>query len=244
MSGSRPKVLASSETIGATSEPTVGSRTRFRRRRVNTMVVETDCAPEPAANSSKTLASGRWGGTGRTTRTGTGPSSTRAAGAQVLHGVGPLGRADIGRIALEGGVGDVVGQVQPVPQRAQLRLGHLLDLVGGVARLDLRSERPPLDRLGQDDRRRPSLLGGQLVGGIELAVVVAAAGQRTSSSSLRSSTILRSRGSGRRSAPGCRRRTRWPASGTRRPPWCSSGRAGRRRRPGRAARPSASPRSP
>ena len=41
------------------------------------MVVETACLPEPAANSSNTLASGRRDGCGRTTRTGTGPARTR-----------------------------------------------------------------------------------------------------------------------------------------------------------------------
>ncbi len=97
---------------------------------------------------------------------------------QVLHGVGSLGRPDVGRVSLERRVGDVVGQIQAVAQRAELRLGHLLDLVRGVARLDLGPERPALDRLGQDDRRRAPLLGGQLVGGVELAVVVPAPGQR------------------------------------------------------------------
>ena len=102
----------------------------------------------------------------------------RGPGAQVLHGVGALGGADIGRVALQGGVGDVVGHVQAVAQRAHLRLGHLLDLVRGVARLDLGPERPALDRLGQNDGGRALLLGGQLVGGVELAVVVPAAGER------------------------------------------------------------------
>ena len=41
------------------------------------MVVDTDCLPEPAANSSNTLASGRSAGAGRTTRTGSGPARTR-----------------------------------------------------------------------------------------------------------------------------------------------------------------------
>jgi hypothetical protein len=41
------------------------------------MVVDTDCVPEPAANSSNTLASGRPGWAGRTVRMGTGPFSTR-----------------------------------------------------------------------------------------------------------------------------------------------------------------------
>ncbi len=66
---------------------------------------------------------------------------------------------------------------QPVAQGEQLGLGHLLDLVGGVAGLDLGTERPSLDRLGQDGGRRPDVLGGGLVGGVQLAVVVAAPGQ-------------------------------------------------------------------
>ena len=178
MIGSSPKVRASSETMGATSEPMVGSRTRLRSRRANTMVVETACVPDPAANSSKALASGRSAGVGTHHADGERAVQHPAAGPQVLHGVGALGRADVGRVALEGGVGDVVGQVQPVAEGTQLRLGHLLDLVCGVARLDLGAERPALDRLGQDDGRCALLLGGQLVGGVELAVVVPAAGQR------------------------------------------------------------------
>ena len=245
MSGSSPKVRASSETIGATSEPTVGSRTRLRSSRANTMVVDTDCLPEPGGELLEDLGVGS-----QRRRRPDHPDGQRAVedaapGPQVLHGVGALGGADVGRVALERGVGDVVGQVQAVAQRAQLGLGHLLDLVRGVARLDLGAERPPLDRLGQDDGRGAPLLGGQLVGGVELAVVVAAAGERHAArrrSGPRPSCA--GGGRGRRSAPGCRPPTRRPASGTRRRPSCSSGRAGRRRRPWPAARPSASPRSP
>ena len=66
---------------------------------------------------------------------------------------------------------------QPVPEGQQLGLGHLLDLVGGVPGLDLGTQRPPLDGLGQDGGRRTHVLGGRLVGGIQLAVVVPAPGQ-------------------------------------------------------------------
>ena len=69
-------------------------------------------------------------------------------------------------------------QVQPVSQHPELLLGHLLDLVGGVARLDLGPERPTLDGLRQDRRRGPDLFCRRLVGGVELAVVVAATRQR------------------------------------------------------------------
>ena len=68
-------------------------------------------------------------------------------------------------------------EVQALAQREQLGVGQLLDLVGGVAPLDLGAERPALHRLGEDHRRRAGLLGGGLVGGVELAVVVPAARQ-------------------------------------------------------------------
>ena len=135
--------------------------------------------PTRPAGRRRPWGRGAAGGLGRTTRAGTGPFSTCAPGHQVLVGLGALGRPVVRReVASRRDVGDLLGQVEPVPQRQQLGLGHLLDLVGGVAGLDLGAERPALDRLGQDDGRRAALLGGQLVGGVELAVVVAAAGQR------------------------------------------------------------------
>ena len=68
-------------------------------------------------------------------------------------------------------------EVQPLAQRQQLLVGHLLDLVRGVAALDLGAERPALHGLGEDDRRRAFLLGGRLVRGVQLPVVVAASRQ-------------------------------------------------------------------
>ena len=101
-----------------------------------------------------------------------------ATGAQVLHGIGSLGGPHIGRVTLQGGVWNVVGQIQPIPQGPQLGLGHLLDLMRGVTGFDLGPQRPTLDRLGQDHGGRAPLFGGQLVGGIELAIVVPAPGER------------------------------------------------------------------
>ena len=54
----------------------------------------------------------------------------------------------------------------------QLRAGHLLDLVGGIAGLDLGPERPTLDGLGQDGRGGTRVLDGGTVGGVELPVIV------------------------------------------------------------------------
>ncbi len=179
MIDSSPKVRASSATIGATSGPIVGSRTRFRSSRAKAIVVDTDWLPDPASRSAIDLGVGEGRGAPPDHPRRDRSVQHRAPGHQVLVGLGALGRPVVrGQVGLEERVGDLLGQVEPVPQREQLGLGHLLDLVGGVARLDLGAERPALDRLGQDDRGRAALLGGQLVGGVELAVVVAAARQR------------------------------------------------------------------
>jgi hypothetical protein len=92
-------------------------------------------------------------------------------------GLGAGGRPVVRRqVGVQGVVGDLGLQVETVAQGDQLRPGHLLDLVGGVAGLDLWAEGPPLDGLGQDDRRRTAVgIGGQLVRRVQLPVVVPAA---------------------------------------------------------------------
>ena len=65
-------------------------------------------------------------------------------------------------------------QLDPVAEDLQLGLGQLLGLVGDVASLDTRSERPALDRLGQDHGGSALRLGRGLVGRVDLAIVVAA----------------------------------------------------------------------
>ena len=68
-------------------------------------------------------------------------------------------------------------------------------------------ERPALDRLGQDHRRGAALLGGGLVGGVELLVVVAAAGQVAQVVvATGARPACAGAGRARRSARGCRRR--------------------------------------
>ena len=71
-----PNVRASSGMIGTTREPTLGSRCRFRSRRVKAIVVDTSCLPDPASTSSNGLSSGIASGLRMfTRRSGTGPSS-------------------------------------------------------------------------------------------------------------------------------------------------------------------------
>ncbi len=107
------------------------------------------------------------------------PAEGAASRDEVLVHRRSLRRAVVGRLlGVEGLVGDLVLQAQPGAQHPELLLGHLLDLVRGVARLDLGPERPSLDGLREDGGRRADLLGGGLVGGVELAVVVPAAWQR------------------------------------------------------------------
>jgi hypothetical protein len=70
-------------------------------------------------------------------------------------------------------------QIETVAQHLQLIVRHLLDLVGGVASLDLGAERPALHGLGEDDRgcSGAQVLHRRAVGGVELAIVVTAAGK-------------------------------------------------------------------
>ncbi len=76
------------------------------------------------------------------------------------------------RRVLQLGVGD--RQLEAVAEDLELGLAELLRLVGDVARLDARAEGPALDGLRQDHRRRADVLRRRLVGGVDLAVVVAA----------------------------------------------------------------------
>jgi hypothetical protein len=72
---------------------------------------------------------------------------------QVLDLLGVLAGVDVGRqVALELLVGDV--EVEPVAEGLERLRRQLLHLVDGVAGLEVRPERPALDGLGEDDRRR------------------------------------------------------------------------------------------
>ncbi len=86
-----------------------------------------------------------------------------------------VGTRVVVRRVLQRVVGD--RQLEAVAEDPELGLVELLGLVGDVARLDARSERPALHGVGEDDRRGAGVLGGGLVGGVDLAVVVAAAAQ-------------------------------------------------------------------
>jgi hypothetical protein len=66
-------------------------------------------------------------------------------------------------------------QVEAVTERAELLLRELLHLVRDVAALEGLPERPPLDRLGEDDDGSALELDRGRVRGVELAVVVATA---------------------------------------------------------------------
>ena len=97
----------------------------------------------------------------------------------VLDGV--FRRAEVRRhLGIERLVRDLVLEVETIAQDAQLLVGQLLDLVGGVAALDIAAECPTLDRVAEDRRRLTAaeVLRRGLVGGVELAVVMAAARER------------------------------------------------------------------
>ena len=165
-----PKVRASSGMIGTTRRPKPGSRIRFRSSLAKTIVVLTAAAD----------AGGELGvGLGRGRRQGLRPHDPLRQGAaerappleEVLDLLRVRARVEVGRV-LDLLVRD--RQLQAVPEDHQLRLGELLGLVGDVPALDARAQRPALDRLGQDDRGAGAELGRGPVGGVELAVVVAA----------------------------------------------------------------------
>src|ERR1041385_3932434 len=82
-----PKVRASSGMIGTIRLPTVLSRSRFRSRRVNAMVVDAAAAPLPLENSANTLGAGVASGFARTRRAvgGAGLASRGAAGEGFAH---------------------------------------------------------------------------------------------------------------------------------------------------------------
>ena len=143
------------------------------------MVVETArLARARRRSSSKTLASGWAAALARTTRLGSEPARARRRSIRYSYSGEPsAGRKYGGWSASRASSGISSCRCSRSRNVAQLLLGHLLDLVGGVAGLEVGAERPALDGLGQDDRGRALVLDGGLVGGVELAVVVAAAGQ-------------------------------------------------------------------
>ena len=64
-----------------------------------------------------------------------------------------------------------------VAEELEVLQGQLLHLVGGVAALEVVAEAVALDGVGEDDGRLALGVQGALVGGVDLAVVVAAAAQ-------------------------------------------------------------------
>ena len=172
-SGSMPKVRASSGMIGTIREPSCGSRMRLRRIRAKTIVVETGVWL-PAANSASTSGAGAGSGARLDPALRDRAVERPAPLQQVLDLLGLRARVVVRRV-LEGVVRD--RQLEPVAEDLELGLAELLGLVGDVAGLDARAQGPALDRLGEDHRRRALVLGRGLVGGVDLAVVVAAAAQ-------------------------------------------------------------------
>src|SRR5205809_675618 len=74
------------------------------------------------------------------------------------------------RRVLEGLVGD--RQLETVAEDPELGLVELLCLMRDVAGLDTRPKRPALHCVGEDHRRCAGVLGGCLIGGVDLAIVV------------------------------------------------------------------------
>ena len=167
-----PKVRASSGMIGTMRGPSSGSRSS-RRKQLHERHRRRDLA-RAAAQQLGVRLDGRQ----RRYRHLHAPQRQRPAErlparAQVLHLGASDTRVEVGRVlVLQLQVGD--REVEDVPERLELGDVELLLLVRGVAPLEVLAERPPLHGLDQDGGGPALGLGGELVGGVDLLVVVAA----------------------------------------------------------------------
>ena len=174
-SGSMPNVRASSGMIGTIRGPSSLSRMRLRRIRLKTMVVETGVWL-PAANSASIAGGG--GGQrlrrGRRAR-GIGPPSARRRSIEVLDLLGLRAGVVVRRVLELARPGSAAraGRGRRAAPASESFLAWWVMLRASTPR----AERPALDGLGEDDRRRALVLGRGLVGGVDLAVVVAAAAE-------------------------------------------------------------------
>ena len=167
---------ASSGMIGTKRGPSSGSLSSSLSRRTNAIVVATSCLPEPRRRTSSALSSGALSVLELRPPARYGATELPAPLEHVLQLVGVRVGLVVGRQGLvQRRVGDV--QVEPVAEGGEVLGGQLLHLVRGVAALEVAAQRPALDGLGEDDRRLALVLHRRLVGRVDLAVVVAAAGE-------------------------------------------------------------------
>ena len=128
----------------------------------------------PAANSASTAVGRRRQGGSTDDPLRDRPAEDPPALQEVLDLLG-LGPRVVVRRLLERRVGD--RQLETVAEDLELGLVELLGLVRDVARLHAGSQGPALDRVGEDDGGRALVLDGRAIGGVDLAIVVAAAAQ-------------------------------------------------------------------
>ena len=222
-----------------------GSRSRLRSSLVNAEVVEAaTLSPVPASSSRYGILLREHERVSPDRAGGQCSAERLPASHQVLVLVGLESRVRV-RWQLVGQqrIGD--RELEAIAEHLQLGLAHLLHLVGGVAGLEARAERPSLDGVGQDHRRRAAMVERLPVGGVDLAWVVAAAAQPAQVIVVE---VLDQRGEpfvrAEEVSADVRRRTRRGTSGTLRRGWRSSWRRGRRRCRRRATRPTPGPRRP
>src|SRR3954452_23261643 len=177
---SMPKVRLSSGTIGTTRLPICLSRSSVLRMRTNAIVVEIS-RPSVLFNwASKVESGGIWSDSDFCRRAGRLPPGRQAAAEcrPALAQVGHL-RAVLGELEERHVLDLVVGdrQAAAVAELLEHRLAHLLLLVGDVLALAGLAHAVALDGLDQDHGRLAGVGDGGGVGGVDLAGVVAAAGQ-------------------------------------------------------------------
>ena len=190
-----PKVRASSGMIGTIRGPISGSLNRSLSSRTKAIVVATSCLPEPRRTTSYTGSPGSTSAFAALRRSGTEPPSAcrRSAGSAATSESGP-GWKYGGSLASiwSSGIG-----ICSRSRKATLRSSRVSFFIWWVA---LRPSKwlpsvQPLMVLARITVGWPGVLRRGAVGGVQLAVVVAAARSAQISSSVQSSTILRVRGS-------------------------------------------------
>ena len=173
-----PNVRASSGMIGTMRWPKSFARRRSFSSRTNAMVVAISCVPEPFFGQRVRLVARELQSDVVRAALRQEAAERAAALEHVLDRLvllaGVVVRRQV-RVLFELRVRD--RDAHRVAEVLEILERHLLHLVGRVAALEVVTEAVALDRLGEDDGGLALVLDGGLVGGVDLAVVEAAAAE-------------------------------------------------------------------
>ena len=148
-SGSMPKVLASSGTIGTMRGPMPSARVRFRNMRTKAIVVLTDCFPLLDRIHRTCPAVATWTSIEQVRRSGRNRRATLSF-LDIGHFLWVVLRVQVGQ-RLQLLIREL--ETEPVPKVVECAVVGLLLAVGGVPACERRSESVSLDGTCEDDRR-------------------------------------------------------------------------------------------